>query len=154
MEQTLAIKTGIQVLKPAPDIFEAIIDPEKMKNYFISKSSGLMKEGETLIWRFAEVDMEFPVKICKIEKDKYISFEWDGAMDGENTLVEIHLKPKPGNATQVTVTEKSKPVSDVGIKWLGRNSEGWANFLACMKAWLEYGIHLRKGAFDPAEKTG
>ena len=28
------------------------------------------------------------------------------------------------------------------------NTEGWANFLACMKAYLEYGIQLRKGAFD------
>lgn len=28
------------------------------------------------------------------------------------------------------------------------NTEGWANFLACLKAYLEYGINLRKGAFD------
>jgi hypothetical protein len=26
--------------------------------------------------------------------------------------------------------------------------EAKANFLACLKAWLEYGINLRKGAFD------
>lgn len=25
---------------------------------------------------------------------------------------------------------------------------GWSNFPACLKAWLEYGINLRKGAFD------
>ena len=35
-----------------------------------------------------------------------------------------------------------------GIEWLGRNTEGWANFLACIKAYLEYGINLREGAFD------
>lgn len=28
------------------------------------------------------------------------------------------------------------------------NTEGWANFLACLKAYLDYGINLRKGAFD------
>jgi hypothetical protein len=33
-------------------------------------------------------------------------------------------------------------------KWLMGNTEGWANFLACLKAYLEYGINLRKGAFD------
>lgn len=27
------------------------------------------------------------------------------------------------------------------------NTEGWANFLACLKAWMEYGINFRKGAF-------
>jgi hypothetical protein len=35
-----------------------------------------------------------------------------------------------------------------GIKWLQGNTAGWANFLACLKAYLEYGINLRKGAFD------
>jgi hypothetical protein len=37
---------------------------------------------------------------------------------------------------------------EAGRRWLMQNTEGWANFLACLKAWLEYGINLRKGAFD------
>jgi uncharacterized protein YndB with AHSA1/START domain len=149
--QQLEIKAGLQVLKPVHEVFEAIVDPDKMKNYFISKSSGYMKERETVNWSFPEMDFEFPVAIGKIEKDKYISFTWDGAMDGEQTLVEINLKQTPGNNTHVSVTEKSKPNSEAGILWLKRNTEGWANFLACMKAWLEYGIHLRKGAFVPEQ---
>lgn len=32
------------------------------------------------------------------------------------------------------------------------NTDGWANFLACLKAYLEYGINLRKGAFDFLKK--
>jgi len=28
------------------------------------------------------------------------------------------------------------------------NTGGWANFLACLKAYLEYGINLRKDSFD------
>jgi hypothetical protein len=35
-----------------------------------------------------------------------------------------------------------------GILIMMRQTEGWANFLACMKAYLEYGINLRTGAFD------
>jgi hypothetical protein len=46
------------------------------------------------------------------------------------------------------VTEKSRDKDEAGLKWLMQNTEGWANFLACLKAWLEYGINLRKGAFD------
>ena len=34
------------------------------------------------------------------------------------------------------------------LKWLVGNTEGWANFLACLKAWMEYKVNLRKGAFD------
>jgi uncharacterized protein YndB with AHSA1/START domain len=72
-------------------------------------------------------------------------------MDGEQTLVEINLKENAGEKTFVSVTEKSKLNNEAGILWLRRNTEGWANFLACMKAWLEYGIHLRNGAFAPEQ---
>jgi len=51
----------------------------------------------------------------------------------------------------VTVTEKSRDNNEAGIRWLKSNTEGWANFLACLKAYLEYGINLRKGAFDPSQ---
>ena len=149
--QQLEIKAGIQVLKPVTEVFEAIADPDKMKNYFISNSSGYMKEGETLTWKFPEMNIEFPVKVGTIKKDKYISFSWDGAFDGEQTLVEINLLPVEDQVTFITVTEKSKPNNEAGIKWLKSNTEGWANFLACLKAWMEYGIHLRKGAFNSSQ---
>ena len=147
----LEIKAGLQVLKPVSEVFESIVDPEKMKNYFISKSNGYMKEGESLTWKFPEMDIEFTVKIGKIEKDKYISYYWDGAFDGEQTFVEINLLPVENGITFISITEKSKPNNEAGIKWLKSNTEGWANFLACLKAWMEYGIHLRKGAFNASQ---
>ncbi len=145
--QQLEIKTGIQVLKNNSDVYDAIVDPEKMKNYFIAVGTGKMTEGDTVTWKFPEMDMRFVVKVGKLVKDKYISFYWDGASDGEQTLVEISLEPVEKETTFVTVTEKAKPNNEPGIKWLKNNTEGWANFLACLKAWIEYGIHLRKGAF-------
>jgi uncharacterized protein YndB with AHSA1/START domain len=69
-------------------------------------------------------------------------------MDGIDLLAEIFLTPRAGDTTLVTVTEKSRNNDEAGIKWLMGNTEGWANFLACLKAYLEYGINLRKGAFD------
>ena len=146
--EKLEIKTGLQILKPAAEVFENIVDPDKMKNYFISQSNGYMKDGEDLIRKFPEMDIEFPVTVGKIEKDKYISFYWDGAMDGEKTFIEINLQAVADDITFITITEKSKANNEAGIKWLKSNTEGWANFLACLKAWMEYGVHLRKGAFN------
>lgn len=145
--QTLEIKAALQILKPVSEVFEAIVDPVKMSNYFISKSSGRMEEGKKLIWRFPEFDMEFPVRVGKIENDKYISYYWDSD-DGKELFVEMTLTPKESSSTVVTITEKSRNNDEEGIKWLKGNTEGWANFLACLKAYLEYGINLRKGAFD------
>ena len=153
--KTLDIKVGLLMQKPVHEVFEAIVDPAKMSDYFISNSSGRMEAGRELIWKFPEMDMEFPIRVDKIEKDKYLSYYWKD-FDGTETLVEITLTPKENNSTFVVVTEKSRNNDDAGINWLKGNTEGWANFLACLKAYLDYGINLRKGAFDlsqmPQEK--
>ncbi len=126
-------------------MFEAIVDPEKMANYFIAKGSGRMEEGKEIEWKFPEFDMQFPITVGKIEKDKYVSYYWD--VNEKKNLVEITLAPF-GKDTVVTVTEKGMENNEEGISWLMGNTEGWANFLACLKAYLEYGINLRKGAFE------
>jgi uncharacterized protein YndB with AHSA1/START domain len=145
--KNLDIKTALIIQKPAEEVFEAIVNPEIMSNYFISKGSDRMEEGQTLTWQFPELPNEFPVQISKIEKNKYISFYWEG-MEKNRTLVEIRLGHKDDHTTFVTITEKEAKMDEKGIKWLKSNTEGWANFLACLKAWMEYGINLRKGAFD------
>jgi uncharacterized protein YndB with AHSA1/START domain len=144
--QTLEIKTALQIQKPIAEVFEAIVNPDQMCQYFISKSSGRMEEGKELIWSFPEFDLEFPVRIGKIEQDQSISYYWK--INEEELLVEITLTIKENNSTLVSVTEKSRNNDEAGIKWLKGNTEGWANFLACLKAYLEYGINLRKGGFD------
>lgn len=150
--ERLKIKTSLKVLKPAHEVFEAIVDPDKMSNYFISKSNGRMEAGKTLTWQFPEFDMEFPVRIEKVVKDEFISYSWDDWENNTiNTLVEISLEEKGKDETLVTIREGSRENNEAGIKWLSSNTEGWANFLACLKAYMEYGINLRKGAFDPSQ---
>lgn len=144
--KVLIIKAQIQVSKLPEEVYEAIVDPAKMSNYFISQSSGRMEAGAQLEWQFPEFDMKIPVKVGELRKNEYVSFYW-GDTDGKEMLVEINLLPV-GAATHVVVTEKQRDADEAGVGWLGRNTEGWANFLACMKAYLEYGINLRKGAFD------
>jgi uncharacterized protein YndB with AHSA1/START domain len=145
-DQSLEIKTAIQILKPVNEVFEAIVDPIKMSNYFISKSSGKMETGKQIMWQFPEFDMEFPIRVSKIIRDEYISYYWD--VEGTELLVEMTLTPRGEGSTLVTISEKSRVNDEAGIKWLKGNTAGWANFLACLKAYLEYGINLRKGAFD------
>jgi uncharacterized protein YndB with AHSA1/START domain len=145
-EQILEIKAALQIQKPAAEVFEAIVDPAKMSGYFISKSSGRLEEGKHVIWKFPEFDMEFPVRAGKITPDEFISFYWDS--DGTELIVEITLSARKDGSTLVTISEQGRENDEAGIKWLKGNTEGWANFLACLKAYLEYGINLRKGAFD------
>ena len=148
--EKLEINCAMQIQKPTHEVFEAIVNPEKMSNYFISQSSGIMEEGKNLIWKFPEFDFECPIKVQKVETNKYISFYWENS--GKDLLVEITLSEKENNSTLVSISEKSMENTEAGLKWLSGNSFGWSNFLACLKAYLEYNINLRKGAFDFMKK--
>lgn len=148
--ETLEINVAMQILKPINEVFEAIVNPEKMCNYFISQSSGRMKTGRDLIWKFPEFDMEVPVKVVKVEEDSLISYYWENS--GENLLVEMKLSAVGDNFTLVKISEKSMANNVAGLKWLSGNSFGWSNFLTCLKAYVEFGINLRKGSFDFMKK--
>ena len=149
--ELLEINVAMQISKPINEVFEAIVNPEKMCNYFISQSTGRMEEGKDLIWKFPEFDMEVLVNVVKIEQDSMIAFYWENS--GQNLLVEIKLSTVGDNFTLITISEKSMENNEAGLKWLSGNSFGWSNFLACLKAYLEFGINLRKGAFDFMKKN-
>ena len=133
----------IQIQKSIEEVFEGIVNPAKMTKYFISESSGRLETGKDVIWKFPEFPDKFPIKEVKIETNRSISFVWD-----PETVVKITLEELPDNSTVISVNENGKELNEDNLKWALDNSGGWANFLACMKAYLEYGIQLRKGAFD------
>ena len=139
----LIAKATIQIQKPIEEVFEGIVNPEKMTNYFISESSGRMETGKELIWKFPEFPVEVTIKDIQIEINRSVSYVWD-----PKTVVKIILEEQTDKSTVIKVTEDGKTYNEANLKWALGNTEGWANFLACMKAYLEYGIQLRKGAFD------
>lgn len=139
----LTAKATLQIQKPTDEVFEAIVNPDMMTQYFIGKSSGRMESGIELTWEFDDFPGEFPVKILEVKTNQAVSFVWD-----EDTIVKMVLEEQADKNTVVKITEGEKELNEKNLSWLTDNSSGWMNFLDCMKAYLEYGIHLRKGAFD------
>lgn len=139
----LKSQARIQIQKPIEEVFEGIVDPAKITKYFISESSGRLESGKEVIWKFSEFADMIPVKKIEIEANHLISFVWD-----PETVVTITLENLADKSTLVRVNENGKELNEANLKWVIENTEGWANFLACMKCYLEYGIQLRKGAFD------
>lgn len=139
----LIAHASIQIQRSVEEVFEGIVSPEKMTNYFISESSGRMETGATLQWKFPEFLDPFPVSSIHTVANQSVEFVWD-----EETVVHITLEGQADDSTLVKVAEDGKEFNEENLNWVISNTEGWANFLACMKAYLEYGIQLRKGAFD------
>ncbi|MDE3743428.1 SRPBCC domain-containing protein [Maribacter polysaccharolyticus] len=143
----LVSNATLQIQKPINEVFEGIVDPAKLTQYFISESSGRLESGKDVIWKFPEFDDKYPIKNVNIEPNRSITFVWD-----PDTAVQIILEAQTDKSTIVKVTETEREFGVKNLEWVISNTGGWANFLACMKAYLEYGIQLRKGAFDFMKK--
>lgn len=143
--EKLTSKASIQIQKPINEVFSAIVSADKMNRYFIESATGNLETDKTVQWKFPEFDDVFPVTGRVIKENEYVSFDWSGE---SNMLVEIFLQPQTDNSTVVKVVEHEMEKTDAGIQQMMQQTEGWANFLACLKASLEYNINLRNGAFD------
>ncbi|MCW3087008.1 MAG: Activator of Hsp90 ATPase 1 family protein [Sediminibacterium sp.] len=138
----LEVNTQTRIGAPVEKVFEAIIDPEKMSQYFISSSTGPMIAGRTVEWTWADYNVTIPIEVDTVEPDRLIVFRWTGSYT--ETVVTIELIAETGNITLVKVREKGWDKDDDGIHRLAEQTQGWVEMLLCLKAFVQYGINLRK----------
>jgi uncharacterized protein YndB with AHSA1/START domain len=139
----LEVNTQLRIAKSPAIVFEAIVNPKGMSHYFISSGSARLDKEDSVTWRFAEFDGQLDVKPQEIKKDASVSFLWSAG--GPEALVTISFQPVPRGATVVHVNESGWPADAEGIASCVRQIQGWMHMLCCLKAYLEYGINLRKG---------
>ena len=141
----LKFQVQLKIRKPAAQVFDAVVDPKKLSGYFLQTSSGPLAEGATVMWKFAEVAESFPVVVREVVKDERIVFEWPAEGGDYQTRVEMAFKPLDGGATMVQISESGWREDAKGLAASQGNAGGWMHMLACLKAYLEYGINLRAG---------
>ena len=141
---TLKFQVQLKIRKPVAEVFEAVVDPKKLSSYFLERSSGRLEPGAKLKWKFAEMDRELDVVVDAVEKNRRITFAWP-ASGGFDTRVEMTFRELDGGDTMVQISESGWPDDEEGREGSHGNAGGWMHMLACLKAWLEYGINLREG---------
>ncbi|MFB7639868.1 SRPBCC family protein [Peribacillus butanolivorans] len=134
------VTTKFKILKPVNEVFEAIVDPEKMSNYWFSSGTGRVEQGKTITWRYDEYNAEGVINVLEVEEDKKIVFSWGGY--GQETVVTITLKELDNTSTIIEVNELGFKEDDPEIinKMIGQK-EGWVYMLTCLKGYLENGIN-------------
>lgn len=132
-----------RILKTPAEVFNAIVDPNQLVHFFPSSATGPLRAGESVTWNFADAGVSVFVSVKEITPDRRIAFEWSAG--GQTAAVEIELQPADGNSTLVTIVESGWPMDEQGVKRALGQTQGWTNFLCCMKAWLQFGVHLREG---------
>jgi uncharacterized protein YndB with AHSA1/START domain len=144
----LKFQTHVKIPKPIAEVFDAVYNPKKITQYFATNSaSGPLDEGTTVIWNFADFPGDIPLFVKKVVPNELISFEWETSDRGYNTQVNMRFEPLGPQETLVSISEGTWKENQKGLDSSYGNCYGWMNMACCLKAYLEYGINLRKGFF-------
>jgi uncharacterized protein YndB with AHSA1/START domain len=135
----------LKIRKPVAEVFDAVANPDKLSGYFVQAASGPLVEGSTVEWTFAEVEGRHPVHVRQVVRDERIVLTWEAAGGGYDVTVEMSFKPLDDGATMVQIRESGWRDTPDGLAGSYGNCGGWMHMMACLKAYLEYGINLRAG---------
>jgi uncharacterized protein YndB with AHSA1/START domain len=144
----LRFQVYTKIRKPIREVFDAVRNPTKLSKYFTTGgASGPLETGTTVNWSFQEpATPPFPVHVIDIVEDKLIVFEWD-ATDDYKTRVEMVFESLGTSSTLVKISEGDWRENEKGLEGSYGNCGGWAQMLCCLKAYVEFGINLREGAY-------
>ncbi len=134
----IEVNTKLKIAKPVNEVFEAIVDPEKMANYWFSSGSARLEQDKTITLRYEEYDAQVELTVLEILEDKKIAFKWGAP--GDEHVVTITLSEVDDTTTVIEVNEKGwNENDDELISNLLGNKEGWVYMLTCLKGYLENG---------------
>ena len=143
-------KVRMIVDRPVHEVFEAVADPKELSSYFTTGgASARLEAGKTVTWDFHDYPGAFPVHVKDVVPDERIMFEWQGDEPGAKRDISVTMTftSVEDGRTKVEVAETGWSDSDAGVKASYGNCMGWSQMLAALKAWKEYGINLREGAY-------
>ena len=161
----LKFRVAARIARPVHEVFEAVVDPKQLSNYFTTGGAqGRLETGAKVTWDFHDFPGAFPVEVVEVVPHEKIVLKWD-ASEGEPPNVEGAGRPAMASASyKTTVTMSFNPLDDgartlVEIKEEGwrenqgaldasyGNCQGWSQMLCALKAWMEHGINLREGMY-------
>ena len=141
MENQNFAEAGMLIRKPVAEVFEAFITPEITTNFWFTKSSGKLEEGEEIIWTWEMYNLDVPVRVSEIIPNEKIEIEWGNYDD--MTRVVFNFKEISESETFVNVVNDLFKGNTDELKKQIRDSTGGFNLvMAGCKAWLEHGINL------------
>jgi len=146
-----------RIAKPVGEVFEAVVDPQKLSGYFTTGGAkGRLETGSTVTWDFHDFPGAFPVEVVEVRPNERIVLRWEAAeggtpeepvVAGYKTTVTMTFAPLDDGRTLVTITEGGWRENPGALQASYGNCEGWTGMLCAMKAYLEHGINLREGFY-------
>ena len=160
----LKFRVAARIAKPVHEVFEAVVDPEQLSEYFSTGGAkGRLETGATVTWDFHDYPGAFPVEVVEVVPDEKIVLKW-AASEGEPpnlsdsdgtvrdaeylTTVTMTFSALDNNRrTLVEIREEGWRENQKALEASYGNCQGWSQMLCALKVWLEHGFNLRDGMY-------
>jgi uncharacterized protein YndB with AHSA1/START domain len=148
-EDDITAKSHLRVKKSVSEVFNAVVQPEQMCNYFISASTGPLTPGAKVTWTWGDFNASGPVEVLDFVENEKLAFVW-GPPECQ-TRVDMQFIAIADDVTLIKVRELCGPNDANILKAVKRQAYGWTHLLFLLKVFLELGVNLRPGSIDPSD---
>ncbi len=140
--EKIKFTVAVRIAKPIEEVFKAFTDNEILSSYFVTAASAPIKNvGDKITWSWGEHKTD--ITVTEFEENKKVSFTWPAYKVDYDLNCTFEFESVDGK-TRVVVTEEGWKDDEAGINSSLMNNAGWKDMLLCMKAWVMYGVDLRK----------
>ncbi|HVF16732.1 MAG TPA: SRPBCC domain-containing protein [Steroidobacteraceae bacterium] len=87
-QDAVVAKATLLIRKPANEIFECFVDPEKLSKFWLAQASGPLEVEQTVRWEFMVPGAHVDTRVVSLEKDQRIAIEWS-----DGTFVQWTFEP-------------------------------------------------------------
>ena len=147
MERNYTVQTKIE--RPVSEVFMAVVESDRLCRYFTSETTGDLKEGQEIHWRWADYEFALPVRVERIVRNERIELTIDSAQwkktvnEGYPVRIVFDFEKIDEGSTMLAISESGWRTDSDGLKGSHENCSGWTHMTMCLKAWVEHGIDLR-----------
>ncbi|HEU4962249.1 MAG TPA: SRPBCC family protein [Bacilli bacterium] len=135
------VTAKMKIRKPAHDVFEAFVDPDKIGEFWFSSSSERWEQGKTITLRYEEYNATAVMKVLELVPDRKIVIA--GTPMEEELTSTFELTELEDGSTLIEVTETGFREDETLVDRMLGQQAGWVYVLTCLKAYLEFGANLR-----------
>ena len=118
-------------------VFDAITKTEHLSSFFVSKASDDFGPGRTITWEWGQKGDELTT--LEFRPNQYVAFRWKAANCSYNTRTQFNVRAND-TGTDISITECGWDSDPTGLRSSFAHCEGWTQFLANLKMYLEHGI--------------
>jgi uncharacterized protein YndB with AHSA1/START domain len=139
MSSEVTTNVSLLVRRPTKDVFEAVVDPGKIAQYWISRSSGPLEPHATVHWEFKVPGAEVDTTVTRFERNRALEFVWS---DGTRVSWRFEEHESGGTVVDIAIAGFSGEQGEVVEAALDA-TQGFTIVLCDLKTYLESGVSAR-----------